>query len=254
MTARLTTALPVVELVAPLEPAGTGAEAFLGLASDNQLYWIKAPDNPQGSRSLIAEVVAYGLGRVLGAPVPSNALVKIPDNLGWRFKDGRTMKAGTGHASLDVPYAVVSDDWATYSDMDDNRHRQAFIFATWDLCMGGDPHWIHQVSADHSIWTIDHGFWLATETDWDLKSLRQIGVRPWQYDLDPSVASATALEQAAESVEGLSLDAIRSITDDVPLDWGTSRAELEELASLLFVRAEGVAERLRRAARQSQHP
>lgn len=246
--------IPRVRLVAPLCRSGTGADGFLGLASDGKRYWVKAPDNPQGPRTLVAEVVSYGIGRLVGAPVPQNALIDIPDGLAWRFRDGRTMKAGVGHASLEIPNAVMSDDWAVYSALDDNRRRQAFILAVWDLCMGGDPHWLHQLTDRYSMWTIDHGFWLAGEADWDIASLRKIGVSPWVEDIDAGVASASALKEAAEAVEQIELESIRAILSAVPVDWNTTQAELYELATVLVARVEGVAERLRSAARHSRYP
>lgn len=67
------------------------------------------------------------------------------------------------------------------------------------------------------------------------------------------MASASGLREAAEQVDGLSLEAIQSVTSGVPLEWETTSLELSELASILFLRTEGVAERLRSAANQSRH-
>lgn len=176
--------LPRVKLVALLQRADSGSEAMLCLASDGRQYWVKAPDSPQGPRALVAEVIAYGVGRLIGAPVPGNVLVEIPESLSWRYASGRFMRPGVGHGSLNVPDVVVSNEWETYSMRDDNRRRQAFILAIWDLCMGVDPQWLHQVSDDYSIWSFDHGFWLAGEADWDLASLKRIGTAPWRHELD----------------------------------------------------------------------
>ncbi|QIM19567.1 hypothetical protein G7066_15080 [Leucobacter coleopterorum] len=246
--------LPCVQLVAPLQRTASGSEAFLGLASDGNQYWVKAPDNPQGSRTLIAEVIAHGIGRMLGAPVPDTALVNIPAKLPWTYKDGRQMREGVAHGSLNIPNVIESDDWGTYSRRDDNRRRQARILALWDLCMGVDPQWLHQTTADYSIWSFDHGFWLAGESDWDLVSLRQIGTSAWLYDVEPGVASASALHETADSLNDLSLESIQAIANDVPLDWNTTVVELEELTILLHARSAAVANRLRATAAQSRYP
>ncbi|PPI53163.1 hypothetical protein C5D35_09520 [Rathayibacter toxicus] len=214
---------------------------------------MKPPGNPQGSRTLVAEAVAYGLGRLIGAPVPNNVLVEIPPSLRWDYASGEYLNGGVGHGSEHIEDVVVADDWGVYSQRDDNRRRQAFILTLWDLCMGVDPQWLHQVTADYSIWTFDHGFWLAGEVDWSIDSLRKIGTSPWQYDLDPSVASASALREAADRICHLSLATIQEVTGSVPLEWGTTSGEMSELASILFLRAEGVAARLRAAANQSRH-
>jgi hypothetical protein len=247
-------ALPRLTLLAPLQRSQSGSGAFLGLASDGNQYWVKAPENPQGSRTLIAEVVCYGIANLIGAPVPENALIDIPSNFDWVYAEARHLHGGTAHGSKNIADVIESDDWGTYSSRDDNRRRQALILALWDLCLGVDPQWLHKVTDDYSIWSFDHGFWLAGEVDWTLTSLRQIGMSPWQLDLETDVASATRLHEAATRIEALSLGAIQSITRSVPLEWETTSEEMSELASILFLRVEGVAERLRRAGNQSRHP
>lgn len=242
-----------VALVAPLMRGDSGSAAFLGLASDGRQYWVKPPGNPQGSRTLVAEAVAYAIGRLIGAPVPGSVLVEIPPSLRWDYAPAQYLHGGVGHGSEHVEDVIVADDWGVYSHRDDNRRRQAFIIALWDLCMGVDPQWLHQTTEDYSIWTFDHGFWLAGEADWSIDSLRTIGTSPWQYDLDPGVASASALREAADRIDHLSLGTIQGVTGAVPLEWGTTAQELSELASILFLRAERVAERLHAAANQSRH-
>lgn len=237
-----------VSLVAPLRKSASGSGAFLGLASDGRQYWVKAPNNPQGSRTLIAEAVCYGVGHLIGAPVCENKLIDIPGALRWEFAEGWRLHGGVGHASLNVEDVVESDEWSTYSGRDDNRNRQALILALWDLCMGVDPQWLHQVIADYSIWSFDHGFWLAGESDWSIGWLRSVGVAPWQGDIDLAVASPAGLRMAADRVEALTLASIHSVTSDVPLAWGSTGEELAAVAEILFLRAEGVAGRLRAAA------
>lgn len=246
--------LPRLALLAPFQRGTSGSAAFLGLASDGQQYWVKPPGNPQGSRTLVAEVIAYGIGQLIGAPVPANALIEIPVTLDWEYTDAYRLRGGTGHGSRNVEDVVVAEEWGTYSRLDDNRRRQAMILALWDLCMGVDPQWLHQTTEDYSIWSFDHGFWLAGESDWTIDSLKTIGTSAWQFDLDLGVASDGGLREAADQLDALSLTAIQTVVGSVPLEWDTTTEELSELASILFLRAEGVAARLRHAANQSRHP
>lgn len=245
--------LPRLRLAAPIRPSDSGSAAFLGLASDGREYWVKVPNNPQGSRTLAVEAICYGIGRLLGAPVCGNALIEIPNDMNWQYRAGYRLHGGVGHGSLNVENVVVSDEWETYSGRDDNRSRQALICALWDLCMGVDPQWLHQVTSDYSIWSFDHGLWPAGEADWSVDGLRAVGVKPWQYDLDPAVASAEGLRVAADRVQALTSDAIRAVTDTVPLAWDVPSDEVAAVADILFVRTEGVAERLREAAERSGH-
>lgn len=236
-----------------MRKSNSGSGAFLGVASDGNEYWVKAPNNPQGPRTLVAETVCYGLGRAIGAPVCENALIDIPTGMDWEYARGYRLRGGVGHGSLNVTDAIESDEWATYSARDDNRSRQASLFALWDLCMGADPQWLHKVVEDYTIWSFDHGFWLAGEVDWSIESLRAIGVKGWHYDIDAAVTSARALRGAAERVEALSAASIRAVTDLVPLEWSVTKQELSELADILLRRAAGVADRLRDAADQSRY-
>lgn len=243
-----------VEVVAELARTKSGSETFLAEASDQRMYWIKAPDSPQGSRTLVAEVVAYGIGRAIGAQVPENVLAVVPQGFSFRYSDGRYMQPGIAHGSRDIPDVQVSDDWDTYSHLDDNRRHQAFIAAMWDLCLGTDPQWLHQFTAKYSMWSFDHGFWFAGESDWDINSLRTIGTSSWQREIELAHASRGALNEAASRVDSLTFESLRTITGFVPLDWDTTSAELEDLAELLYARVAGVADRLRQAALHTRYP
>jgi hypothetical protein len=209
---------------------------------------VKPPGNPQGNATLAAEVVVTGIGELIGAPVRPTCLVTIPSDFSWQYTAQDCLRGGIGHGSMDVQSAIVADEWSIYSSMDDNHARQARILALWDLCMGGDPQWLHDASSDFSIWSFDHGFWLGGEGDWSSSSLRGIGNREWRYDLDPAVTSARALIEVAASVERLELSTIRAVVNRVPVEWSIDRSDLSALAEVLFIRAEGVAARLRATA------
>lgn len=247
--------LPRISLVAAYRKSESGSGAFLGLGDDGREYWVKAPNNPQGNYTLAAEVVVHGLGRLLGAPMPETALLQIPDSMRFEYAPARRLKGGVGHGSQNIQPAIVADEWETYIALDGNRERQAVIFGLWDLCMGGDPQWIHNPAEDYSIWTFDHGFWLGGESsdDWSADSLRSIGTTPWQYDLDPGGLSASALVRTADKIASLTADQVQSIISDVPLEWAIRHEDLDALCDLLIKRAAGVSGRLIRAASESRH-
>lgn len=243
-----------VSLVAPLKRSDSGSRAFLGLADDQREYWIKGSNNPQGPRSLIAEMVAHSVARLLDAPVPETALVSVPEGIKWYLEPGLPLHHGLAHGSLNISDVIEHDEWGQFSSRDDNRRRSASLVALWDLCLGVDPQWLYQAHADFSVWSFDHGMWLAGEADWTLGSLRRIGTSPWLYDIDPGVASREGLRDAADRMEALTLQHLQAIVEQVPLEWETSEDELSELASILYVRTEGVAQRLRSAAQHTRHP
>ncbi|HEY5222885.1 MAG TPA: hypothetical protein VIJ18_07550 [Microbacteriaceae bacterium] len=242
-----------VQLVAPIYRTDGNSGAFVGLASDGQTYFVKPQDTPQGIRSLAAEVVVHAIGRLLAAPVCQNALVQIPAGLNWQYipSQGLYLHEGLGHGSLEITHSVVADEWSTYSGRDHNRERQALIMAIWELCMGGDAQWLHAMNDDFSVWSFDHGFWLGGEGDWSAESLRSTGIDTWGWrrdGIDPESASRHALIDAADRVIALSRAEILAAVGLVPVEWAIPREDLDVLADVLYLRTEGVAERLKQAA------
>ncbi|QOD92987.1 hypothetical protein [Chryseoglobus sp. 28M-23] len=229
------------------------AAAFLGLASDGERYWVKAQNNPQGARSLVPERIVTRIGLAMGAPVRPIAIIEIPAGLDHVYAPGFRLRPGYAHGSLDVGQSKVVDDWAGISGRDGNRQRIAFLAALWDLCLGNDPQWLAEFEADAAVWSYDHGFWFAGEVDWNLESMRRVGLRPW---VAPSIemASSEALRTAASAVEALTFSQLEAIALDVPPAWGASEDELTAVASILLERAPGVAERLRDVAERSRFP
>lgn len=242
-----------VTLTAVVQGTESGAAAFLGLASDGNRYWVKAQNNPQGARSLVPERIVTHIGLAIGAPVRPIALIEIPPALDHIYAPGYRLRPGVAHGSLDVGQSKVVDDWAGISGRDGNRTRVAYLAALWDLCLGNDPQWLAEFAADAAVWSYDHGFWFAGEVDWNIESMRRVGVTPW---VAPSIdmASCEALEAAATAVESMTLDDLTRIALDVPPEWGASQDELSAVAGILFERARGVADRLRETAEQNGFP
>jgi hypothetical protein len=242
----------VVTLTAVLRPTASGAAAFLALASDSQTYWVKAPNNPQGARSLVPERIVTHVGIKIGAPVRPIALVEIPPEIDYSYAPGYSLRGGLAHGSLDLGPSKVVDDWAGLTSRDGNESRIAYLCALWDLCLGNDPQWLAEFAADAAVWSYDHGFWFAGEVDWSVESMRRIGVAPWPAP-STSYGAPTALRSAAEAVERLTLEELTAITDEVPRQWGVTDAELSDIAGILFERARGVADRLREIAERDEH-
>lgn len=243
-----------LSLVTPLGPSDGGSGAFLGLASDSLRYWIKPANNPQGRKTLAAETIVASLGSAMGAPVRPISLISIPDGLAeWRYKDHYALTHEIAHASLDLGGAIVAEEWS-YTSSDHNADRQAFIYALWDLCLGGDPQWLHDIEDDYSIWSFDHGFWFGGDGEWDARSLLSIGERPWQYDLDLESMSSSALERAARAVRAISDVDILSAVSGVPVDWGVSNGDLAALALVVSTRRAGVASRAEALAASALYP
>lgn len=240
--------IATTRMVAVMKKTESGSGTFLAQCTDGR-YWVKAPNNPQGNHTLAAEVVVHGVGRLIGAPVCDNALVELPAGIDFSYAPGRRLPAGIGHGSRDVSPSVVSESWTTYVHRDDNRRRQARLGALWDLCMGGDPQWLHNEARDYTIWSFDHGFWLGGgDGDWTPETLTKIGVRPWQYDIELALTDAGELRAVATVLGSITAAALREVTGQVPVEWGIPSDHLDRLADILSVRADAVAARLEDAA------
>lgn len=242
-----------VTLVAPVRRGESGSAAFLGIADDEQQYWVKPANNPQGARSLIPERIVTGIGHLIGAPVRPIALVDIPADMTYVYQPGYSLRPGVAHGSRNLTPVMLVDDWRGKASRDGNRGRAAFISALWDLCLGTDPQWLSHFDEDAAIWSFDHGFWLGGEADLDVEALRRIGSSPWAHDgLD--TASREALLSAATSISALTSDGIQEVCHSVPLQWSTTANELTSVGDLIFARVPGVVERLQQAARSTIHP
>ncbi|HEU0206966.1 MAG TPA: HipA family kinase [Pseudolysinimonas sp.] len=232
-----------LSLVTPLQLSPGGSGAFLGLASDGLEYWIKPAQNPQGIKTLGAEVIVAAIGQSLGAPVRPVSLISVPESLQtWPYRDHYVLNDLPAHASLDLGKAFVALDWEHTED-DHNSVRQALLYVLWDLCLGGDPQWLHDVDRDLSIWSFDHGFWLGGDGDWDAATLIPIGDRAWQYDLDLADMSSTGLRDASAAVRSLTDSQILTAISGVPLEWGIPIGDLGAVGWLLSERREAVAGR-----------
>ncbi|GAA0426504.1 hypothetical protein [Leifsonia naganoensis] len=247
-------ALPTLGVlsVLPHSTTGGGSGAFLALLSDSQPYFVKPRNNPQGDHTLVAEVVAFGLGQSIGAPVCEGVLVEIPSSMNFEYVPGRRPSPGIGWGSRVIESALVSDTWSEFRSKDSNRKRQASLVALWDLCMGGDPQWLHAVSSEYSIWSFDHGLWLANEGSWNLAQLRASVNRGWD-DLDPRGLDAQELRSVASRLDALPREQFQAVCHAVPLEWGVTADELSELANILYLRSQGVVARLMTAATQADN-
>lgn len=242
-----------VTLVAPLRRGESGSAAFLGVADDDQQYWIKPSNNPQGPRSLIPERIVTGIGQLIGAPVCPIALIDIPEDMAFVYQPGYSLRPGVAHGSLNLSPVMLVDDWRGKASRDGNRTRAAFVSGLWDLCLGTDPQWLSHFDEDSAIWSFDHGFWLGGESDLDVAALRRIGASPWSYDgLD--TASRVALQNAADAIEALTAESIQEVCHSVPIQWSTTVSELTAIGEHLLARVPGVVARLRQAALTNIHP
>lgn len=229
----------------PVRKSGGGTGAFLGLANNGKQYWVKVPNNPQGTQVIVNEVVVAGVGDLLGAPVRPTALIAVPDTLQeWRIAPGIPLRGCVAHGSEHLAQAEENDSFE-YRGRDDNRSRQAQLIALWDLCMGGDPQWLYDLGNEYSTWSFDHGLWLGGDGYWTRESL--IASRDIEWPWEESVAGLdrTSFSAFAHQVEAITPEQVLTVLARVPVEWGTSNEDLETLGWFIYYRRAAAARRLR---------
>lgn len=241
-----------LSLRAPIRRAkSSGAGAFLGVASDNRLYWLKVPGNHQGDQVLVNEAIVQGVGRLLGAPVRERALIRVDPMIASAWDDYPARPSSSpviAHGSLHVEGAV-DDDRLKYTRSGDNPERQARLLGLWDFCVGEDPQWLFETGASYATWSYDHGLWFTTgEGDWDAQVLEQIIDVDASWQSPPPGLSKTAIVAMAGKISALTPDELLGVMSAVPLEWGTGDRDLESMAWFLYRRRDAVAARLQQLA------
>lgn len=238
---------PIVIRV-PLQPARRSTVgSFLALASDGSRWWVKPAGQGDLDRTLVVEFVVSRAGTLIGAPTCQGAVAKVPSELeGWEFKRGGHLRPGLGHATRNVDQAVEERRNLAHRDRDDNRMRQAGIFALYDWCWGSDEQWLYSTTADMTIFSHDHGLYLPPSgAGWSRTAMRDAIDIPHElgqpvYGLDPR-----AVETFADELDKVDRAAIVQIMRAVPGQWPVDDGELETIGWFLERRAPAVADRLR---------
>lgn len=234
-----------VEAVLQDRAPNGGSRPCLVLGSDGNEYWMKMTENPQSPRVPVNEHVVGRLGRLIGAPVCSVAVLEIgQDVAGDRLTDGRTLKAGLAHGSLNVPDASFQHA-LEHREKDTNAVRQAYMYAMHDWCWGADSQWLYAVHHDMTTYSHDHGHYFPGGPNWTAAGLQGSVGAAHQLSVPPHGLDAGALEYAAERLAGISSQDIAGVLVGVPAAWAVDDDELAELGYFLDSRRDGVAQRIR---------
>lgn len=218
----------------------------------DELYWVKPQYNPHGQTSLLAEQVVAAVGRYLGAPIPSTALIEIPSVFAsYRFPDGNFLMTGIAHASKHVESECVEDTELLYVPKDGNRYRAPKFIALWEWCFGEDPQWLYAQADDYQLWTFDHGLWLGGGGEWEISDLQATVDIPSGWPGSVKGMDSTTFMGLADAINACTVSDLLSFVSAVPIDWGFSDAELIEVARWLDRRRASVITSLKQHARNA---
>jgi hypothetical protein len=233
--------------VAGKSKAGGASSIPVFDVSQDERWYLKAPNNPQGAARLVAaEYIVSAVGRLIGAPVCEVCPMEIPDEFaGISFPTNLTLVPGIGSASRTIPDAIQNSQ-LLFRDRDDNRRRHVGVFALFDWCWGDDPQWLNCTTDDERLYSHDHGYYFPPSGgDWTQAELlaRIDEAHPLaQPDDDLDLAEIVRIGNALDAVTRPSLSAILS---SVPQEWDIPADDLEVLGYFLERRAPDVAARMR---------
>jgi hypothetical protein len=235
-----------IKVVAPLARSEVGGSGtFLAVCSDDARRWVKPPNNPQGGKVIVTELVVARAGSLIGAPVCEVVVVHVPGELaGWEFRPGERLAAGLAPGSRAVEDAIEIATLA-HRDRDDNARRHSGVFALYDWCWGADDQWLYQASDDHRLFSHDHGWYLPEPgAEWSVESLNARVDQPHAAQHPHVGLDREELRRLAGRLRNVSHAELVGLLRTVPADWPVSDDELAHLGRFLECRAPAVAQRL----------
>lgn len=139
-------------------------------AEDDGLYVVKFRGAGQGARALVAELLAGELGRALGLPVPTLALVTLDPDIGRTEPDGEIrdlLKASVG-LNLGVDYlpGALGYDPAASTAPPATLAADIVWFDAFVLNVDRTPRNPNLLEWHRRLYCIDHGASLYVHHDW----------------------------------------------------------------------------------------
>src|SRR5215472_6249872 len=139
-------------------------------ADDDGLYVVKFRGAGQGSRALVAEVLAGEIGRALGLPVPALALVTLDPDIGRTEPDGEIrdlLKASVGlNLAVDYLPGALGYDPAASDSPPAALAAQVVWFDALVTNVDRTARNPNLLVWHRGLWCIDHGACLYVHHDW----------------------------------------------------------------------------------------
>ncbi|HEY6806389.1 MAG TPA: HipA family kinase [Pyrinomonadaceae bacterium] len=202
-------------------------------ADDDGMYVLKFRGAGQGTKALIAELIAGELARVAGFLVPELVFVALDPEIAKTEPDPEIqdlIKASGGiNLGLDyLPGSVMFDPVAEKPDAD--LASRIVWFDAYVTNVDRTARNANMLMWHHKLWLIDHGAALYFHHSWtgmDQRSkdaFRLIN----QHILLPFAAAIEQVDQAM--TDALTEEAIKRVVDLVPDDWLTNHTPFSSIA------------------------
>ena len=157
----------------------TGEKPFLCTGADNREYWCKNFDESTNGETVVNELVSYEVGRSIGAPVPSWAIIDPGDYAGanvYPEDGGKTRLTVVSRKPLfgsQCIQGVVASDDLKYLKRNSNPERIPRLMALWYLCNARDIQMLYQPECKDTIYSVDHGTGLVPKKEIEILQILQ---------------------------------------------------------------------------------
>ena len=220
--------LAATRYVTPLREGGSLPAIVEG--DDDGLYVVKFRGAGQGARALVAELVSGEIGRALGLPVPTLALVTLDPDIGRTEPDGEIrdlLKASVG-LNLGVDYlpGALGYDPAASTPPPAELAADIVWFDALVLNVDRTPRNPNLLEWHRRLYCIDHGASLYVHHDWAAAPARAASPFPQIKD-HVLLPVAGEVKAAGERLRPkLPVALLRKLADDIPDAWLPEDAHL----------------------------
>lgn len=209
------------------EVANTGEHPFLAVTTDGREFWCKRYNHDSLGLTVVNEIVATEIGKVLGAPVRDWAVVYVPSEFTGRIMDSNQFfPTLPTFGSLHIP-SNSPQDKIIWVNKDGNHSRIPLLIALWHLCNADDVQIIYDLEADTQIFSLDHGYWFGS---WEGSRELSQGMTLYQ-DLPELRGKIPAYhwEEAKSRLERLTRTSLKHIPSLIPSEWNVEESEIMEM-------------------------
>jgi hypothetical protein len=191
-------------------------------ADDDGLYVLKFRGAGQGTKALIAELLAGEVGRLAGLPIPEIVFATLPPDLARTEPDAeiQSLIDASGGLNLALDYLPGSVTFDPLVYQPDARLASAVVWFDAFICnVDRSPRNVNMLMWHRRLWLIDHGAALYFHHAWNQHD--QHATTPFSLIKDHVLLKfASGLEEAdAEMKTRLGADKIAAIVAQIPDEW-----------------------------------